>query len=75
MGDTFISGGEVKTVTKGKVKVIARANSDGTISIGKADGSGSGSIKISYVLNGKVKKTKNGSKIKSMVYKAKVKVK
>ncbi|MBR4175032.1 MAG: hypothetical protein IKR56_06810, partial [Lachnospiraceae bacterium] len=75
VGDTFISRGEVKTVTKGKVKVIARANSDGSLSIGKADGSGSGSIKISYVLNGKVKKTKNGSKIKSMVYKAKVKVK
>jgi hypothetical protein len=75
VGDTFISRGEVKTVTKGKVKVIARANSDGSLSIGKADGSGSGSIKISYVLNGKVKKTKNGSKIKSMVYKAKLSVK
>ena len=75
VGDTYVSMGEVKTVTKGKVSVIVKANSDGTLSIGKAEGSGSGSLKISYVLNGKVKKTKNGTKIKSMVYKAKVKVK
>ena len=75
VGDTYVSMGEVKTVTKGKVSVIVKANSDGTLSIGKAEGSSRGSIKINYVLNGKVKKTRRGIRIKSMVYKAKVKVK
>ncbi len=62
-------------MTKGKVSVIVKANSDGTLSIGKAEGSRSGSLKINYILNGKIKKTKHGTKIRSMVYKAKVKVK
>ncbi|MBP5304850.1 MAG: hypothetical protein J6Z02_03295, partial [Lachnospiraceae bacterium] len=75
VGDTYVSRGEIKTVTKGKVSVIVKANSDGTLSIGKAAGSGKGSLNINYVLNGKVKKTKRGTKIKSMVYKAKIKVK
>ncbi len=75
VGDTYVSMGEVKTVTKGKVSVIVKANNDGTLSIGKAEGSSRGSIKINYVLNGKVKKTRRGTRIKSMVYKAKVKVK
>ena len=74
VGDTYVSRGEIKTVTKGKVSVIVKANSDGTLSIGKAEGSGKGSLNINYVLNGKVKKTKRGTKIKSMVYKAKIKV-
>ncbi|MBR4174719.1 MAG: hypothetical protein IKR56_05215 [Lachnospiraceae bacterium] len=75
VGDTYVSMGEIKTVTKGKVSVIVKANSDGTLSIGKAEGSRSGSLKINYILNGKIKKTKHGTKIRSMVYKAKVKVK
>ena len=74
VGDTYVSRSEIKTVTKGKVSVIVKANTDGTLSIGKAEGSGKGSLKISYILNGKVKKTKRGTKIKSMVYKAKIKV-
>ncbi len=74
-GDTYVSRGEIKTVKKGKVSVIVKANTDGTLSIGKAEGSGKGSLIITYTLNGKVKKTKNGTKIKTMVYKAKIKVK
>ena len=37
--DTYVSMGEVKTVTKGKVSVVVKANSDGPLSIGKAEGS------------------------------------
>ena len=75
VGDTAIPYGKTLTVTKGKVTVNAKVNSDGTLSIAKAEGSGRGSMSISYILNGKVSVKKGKTTMKSKTYKAKVKIK
>ncbi len=75
MGNDYIlNNGKGQTVTAGKVKVHARVNSDGSLSICKAEGSSDGILKISYILNGKMKKTSKGTKVKPLVYKTKIKI-
>jgi hypothetical protein len=44
------------------------------LSIAKAEGSGKGSVAITYTLNGQAKVSHGRVKFKSRVYKAKVKV-
>ena len=75
VGGTAITYGRTQTVTKGKVTVYAKVNSDGTLSIAKAEGSGKGSMPITYILNGKVIVKKNKTSMRSKTYRAKVKVK
>ena len=75
VGNTAVAYGKTQTVTKGKVTVYARVNSDGTLSIGKAEGSGKGSMPITYILNGKVSVKHGNVKMKSKTYKTRIKVK
>jgi len=74
VGNRAISRGTIETVTRGKVVVHAKVNSDGSLSIGKADGSGKGSVPIRYILNGKVNIKHGEARMKSKVYNAKIKV-
>ena len=68
VGNTAVAYGKTQTVTKGKVTVYAKVNSDGSLSIGKAEGSGKGSMPITYILNGKVivKKNKTSMRFKDL---------
>ena len=75
VGNTAVAYGKTQTVTKGKVTVYAKVNSDGTLSIGKAEGSGKGSMPITYILNGKVSVKHDKVKMKSKTYKTRIKVK
>jgi hypothetical protein len=75
VGNTAISGGSTQTVTKDKVMVHAKVNSDGTLSMGKAEGSGKGNISITYILNGRAKISHGKVKFRSKAYKARMKVK
>ena len=74
VGNTVISGGSTQTVTKNKVMVHAKVNSDGTLSMGKAEGSGKGNISITYILNGRAKISHGKVKFRSKAYKARMKV-
>ncbi|MBQ3786334.1 MAG: hypothetical protein II799_03580, partial [Lachnospiraceae bacterium] len=75
VGNTAITRGVIQTVSCKEATVHAKVNSDGTLSIGKAEGSGGGTVPISYVLNGKMSVRKDRVVSKSKIYKAKIKVK
>ncbi len=72
-GRDVVSGGTI-LITRGKVKVYAMVNSDGTLSIAKAEGSKKGNVEIRYTLNGQAKVSNGRVRFKSKVYKARVKI-